>query len=165
MDRLLLICRHAESFEPFPSQPDFERELTPEGFRQAKLTGQWLRDNFQKVDLVLASPARRASATAKELAAKLYFNEEDIFYDPDMYNSKDHLLLQKLSMLPDHYKTVLLVAHNPGITRLIRALSDTPHLPYLEPAQVTAISLSLPVWTDIFLTTGNLVNHNLGINY
>lgn len=164
MNRLLLICRHAETYEPFPFQPDFERELTPDGFRQAKSTGQWLRDNFQKVDAVLASPARRASATAKALATKLYYNEESISYDPDLYNSKESLLFAKLSKLPDTAKVVLLVAHNPGITRLIRTLSDKPQLPYLEPAQVAAISLALPVWEDIYQTTGELVKHNFGQN-
>lgn len=156
MNRRVLICRHAETYDPFPFQPDFERELTPDGFRQANRTGQWLRDNFQKVDLILASPAFRASATAKALASKLYYDEESIKYDPELYNSKEAVLINKLCELPDKVKIVLLIAHNPGITRLIRTLSDTPQLPYLEPAQVAAISLNLPVWEDICITSGEL---------
>ncbi len=164
MNRHLLICRHAETYDSFPFQPDFERELTPEGIRQSKRTGQWLRDNFQKVDTILASPARRASATAKALASKLYYDEDYITYDPELYNSKESLLLSKLSKLPDTVKTVLLIAHNPGITRLVRTLLDSPQLPYMEPAQLAAIRLSLPVWEDIFLAKGELINHNFGHN-
>lgn len=160
MNRQVLICRHAETYDPFPFQPDFERELTPEGLRQANRTGQWLRDNIQKVDFILASPAFRASATAKALAAKLYFNEESISYNPELYNAKESQLLRCLSTLPDSAKIVLLVGHNPGITRLIRNLSSKPNLPYLEPANVAALSLQLPVWEDIHITTGELVKHN-----
>lgn len=160
MNRQVLICRHAETYDPFPFQPDFERELTPEGLRQASRTGQWLRDNFQKVDAILASPARRANDTAKALATKLYFDEENVSYNPDLYNSKESQLLDCLIQLPESVKTVLLIAHNPGITRLIRTLADMPQLPYLEPAQVVALTLHLPKWEDICVTTGKLHLHN-----
>lgn len=160
MNRHVLICRHAETFDPFPFQPDFERELTPEGIRQANRTGQWLRDNFQKVDIILASPARRASATAKAFATKLYYDENSISYDPELYNGKEAVLLAKLSKLPATVNNVLLIAHNPGITRLIRTLSDSPQLPYMEPAQVSAIRIPLPTWEDIYQTSGELLKHN-----
>jgi phosphohistidine phosphatase len=160
MNRQVLICRHAETYDPFPFQPDFERELTPEGLRQASRTGQWLRENFQKVDAILASPARRTSATSKALAAKLYFDADKIFYDPDLYNAKESQLLTSLSNLADNVKIVLVVAHNPGITRLIRTLSDTPQMPYLEPSAVAALNLELTSWEDIFISTGELIKHN-----
>ena len=165
MNRQVIICRHAETYDPFPFQPDFERELTTEGVRQASRTGQWLRDHIQKVDMILASPAARASVTAKALATKLYFDEDRITYVPELYNSNESKLQDCLSNLPDTARVVLMVAHNPGITRLIRTLTNTPQLAYLEPAQVVSIQLHLPVWEDIFVASGAIQKHNFEKQY
>ncbi|GAA4436595.1 histidine phosphatase family protein [Pontibacter saemangeumensis] len=160
MQKTLLICRHAEAYDPYPLQPDFERELTPHGLHQANKTGKWLRENFVKIDQLLSSPAKRASLTARTLAGRLYFAEEKISYMPDLYNARESQLLQILSQLPDQAKQVLLVGHNPGITKLARDLAGQ-HFSYLDPANVVAVSLPFEKWEDICLHSGVLLNHNL----
>ncbi|WP_347156975.1 SixA phosphatase family protein [Pontibacter chitinilyticus] len=159
MQRTLLICRHAETYDPYPLQPDFERELTPNGHLQATRTGQWIRDKFSRVDTLLASPARRANDTARTIAKRLYFDEEKISYLPGLYNAREGDLLRCLAALPQHAKAVLLVAHNPGITRLARDLSGT-HIGYLEPGKVVAVKLEFEVWSDIYTATGTLLDDN-----
>ncbi|MHC2993310.1 phosphohistidine phosphatase [Pontibacter sp. HJ8] len=158
MKRLLVICRHAESNDPFPLQPDFERELTKQGIHQARATGQWIRENYQKVDALLASPARRASATARHIAAKLYFDEEKINYDPELYNARESFLINALSQLPATATRVLLVGHNPGVTRLARTLTDE-HVGYLEPAAAIVITFDISSWEEIHTTAGKIENH------
>ncbi|WP_276496141.1 SixA phosphatase family protein [Pontibacter litorisediminis] len=158
MQRIVLLCRHAEAYDPFPLQPDFERELTPAGQQQARNTGKWLREKFSKVDAILASPATRANATARAIAGRLYFDEEQINYNPDLYNAREAYLIKGLGELPDHVKQVLLVAHNPGITRLARELTDELQLGYLDPAGVVAVALDLKQWQDIHITTGHLLD-------
>ena len=160
MQRTLLICRHAEAYEPYPLQPDFERELTPNGLHQANQTGKWLRENFVKIDHLLSSPARRANLTARTIAGRLYFGEEKISYIPDLYNARESQLLQILSQMPDQARQVLLVGHNPGVTKLARDLAGQ-HFSYLEPANVVAIALPLERWEDIHLADGVLLNHNM----
>lgn len=155
MQRLLVICRHAEPNDPFPLQPDFERELTKNGQHQARITGKWLRDTFQKVDAILSSPAPRAGLTARLLAEKLYFDEELIEYDPDFYNARESVLVNLLAKLPDHITRVLLVGHNPGITSLSRTLTGE-HVGYLDPAGAYAIKLELATWQELHVTTGKL---------
>ncbi|WP_299822282.1 histidine phosphatase family protein [uncultured Pontibacter sp.] len=155
MQRKILICRHAESEDPYPLQPDFERELTSMGAQQARDTGVWLRENYGKVDKIIASPAKRASYTARLIASKLYFDEEQIAYQPDLYNAKEQQLLQSLSEINLNTKTVLLVGHNPGVTRLVRQLTDKM-IGYLDTAQVAAIEIELETWEDILFTTGTL---------
>ncbi len=159
MQRLVLICRHAETCEPFPLQPDFERELTKAGIQQARTTAQWLRDQFHSVDALIASPARRTSSTASILANKLYFDIERIAFEPDLYNAREAQLVQQLSHLPENIKTVLLVGHNPGITQLARSLTDK-YISYLETAQVVAIDIELDKWEEVYYKTGTLRSQN-----
>ncbi|TXK47921.1 phosphohistidine phosphatase [Pontibacter qinzhouensis] len=160
MQRQVLICRHAEAIDHFSLQPDFGRELTKAGMLQAHQTGQWIRDNFSKVDVIVTSPANRASATARILASKLYYDDQHILYVPELYNAGEPKLLQAISTLPDKDKTLLLVGHNPGITQLARHLLDK-HITYLEPANVLAISLELEKWEDIYASHGLLLSHNM----
>ncbi|MCJ8166659.1 histidine phosphatase family protein [Pontibacter sp. E15-1] len=160
MQRTLLICRHAETYEPYPLQPDFERELTPHGLHQANQTGKWLRENFVKIDSLLSSPATRASATARSLASRLYFDTERIAYLPELYNAREAELLHVLGHLPDEAKQVLLVGHNPGITKLARDLTGQ-QIGYMEPGNVLAITLTLETWEGIHVQTGVLLRHNM----
>ncbi|WP_114779388.1 SixA phosphatase family protein [Botryobacter ruber] len=156
MQRHILICRHAETEDPYPFQPDFERELTQDGILQAHQTGHWIRDHFSKVDLILASPANRTRATTQILADKVYYAHEEIKYEPELYNGREPQLMQALSELPDKVKAVLLVAHNPGVTQLVRHLSGK-RIPYLEPAEAVAVAVDLSSWTDIYITEGEIV--------
>ena len=148
MQRTVLICRHAETLDPYPLQPDFDRELTPAGQKQAREAGTWLREKVNKVDAILASPAKRASATARIIASRLYLDETSITFEPELYNAREHQLLNCLSKLPDEVQTVVLVAHNPGITRLARELTGKL-IGYLEPANILNINLTLQRWEEI----------------
>jgi len=163
MQKIVLLCRHAETLDPYPLQPDFERALTPHGHQQALRTGQWIREKFLKVDALLSSPAQRASTTARILASRLYFDEDHISYEPDLYNARETQLLRCLAALPAEVNTVLLVAHNPGITRLARTLSGR-YISYLEPATVVAVDLDLDTWQDIYTATGTLKSDNSAEN-
>lgn len=164
MQRHILICRHAEADDPYPLQPDFERELTKEGIHQAHLTGQWLRDNFKKVDTILASPSNRTRATAIIVAGRLYFDANDITYDPGLYNPRESQLLNALGRLNDEIKQVLIVSHNPGVTQLSRTLTGR-HITYLNPACVIAIAINLPKWEEVYITTGSICdNYTYNLN-
>ncbi|MBC5991856.1 SixA phosphatase family protein [Pontibacter cellulosilyticus] len=156
MQRKILICRHAETEEPYPLQPDFERELTLHGSQQARDTGAWLREKFGKVDKIVASPAKRVSHTARIIASRLYFDLEKISYVPDLYNAKEHELLKCLSELPEDVKSILLIGHNPGITKLVREITHKM-IGYLEPAEVASIDISLETWDQLYFSKGNLI--------
>ncbi|WP_162426535.1 SixA phosphatase family protein [Pontibacter pudoricolor] len=155
MQRYVLICRHAETYDPYPLQPDFERELTPEGIRKANETGKWVREKYQKVDAIVASPARRASATAQIIANRLYFDPDKITYDPEIYNPKEAQLLKAISQLPDSIAKVLIVSHNPALTQMARNLVNK-NIGYLEPGQAVTITIDLTHWQDIFITSGSV---------
>jgi len=140
-------------------QSDFERELTPEGIRQAHETGKWLREHYIKTDAILSSPAPRASATARILAGRLYFSDDNILYDPEIYNPREAQLLNSISKLPATVQKVLVVSHNPALTQLLRTLVNK-NLAYLEPGQVAVLTIDLSEWQEIHITTGTLLGTN-----
>ena len=69
----LILWRHAEAED---GAPDQARPLTPKGVKQAKRMAEWLKKRLPKGAIVLASPARRAQETARQLTEKFETSED-----------------------------------------------------------------------------------------
>ena len=65
--RILLVLRHAQTEDIRPGSRDTERRLTPDGERQARQVGEYLRAQGMTVDAVLCSSAARARKTLELL--------------------------------------------------------------------------------------------------
>jgi phosphohistidine phosphatase len=65
--RCLLVLRHAKTEDSRPGRGDAERRLTPDGERQARDVGDYLRRQGITVDTVLCSSAIRARETLELL--------------------------------------------------------------------------------------------------
>ncbi|HSE63993.1 MAG TPA: phosphohistidine phosphatase SixA [Thermoanaerobaculia bacterium] len=65
------LLRHAEAQGDAPSGRDEERELTPEGLARARAVARGLAALLPPIEIVLASPFRRALQTAEPCARAL----------------------------------------------------------------------------------------------
>ncbi len=111
----LWLMRHCE---PFPGHPmDATRELKPEGVKQAELMGEWLRDEYGRVDIVICSPFARGLHTAKIMADALGSHVADTrMLEPDG-NPED--AWKEIERLAQQSKDVLVVGHDPLINALL----------------------------------------------
>jgi phosphohistidine phosphatase len=101
---------------------DSTRPLLPKGKKQLKKTTRAMREMELEFDLFLSSPYVRARETAEIVAAGLKGRQHLKFSDA-LAAEKDplHLVgeLQKIKPAP---KTILLVGHEPFLSRLISLL-------------------------------------------
>jgi phosphohistidine phosphatase len=119
----LILLRHAEAQSQRPGLADFDRSLTDHGRTEALDAADCLRRVAVRIDALLASPALRAKETALIIAAQLDFDRE-LRYEQLLYGEDLHALLQPLRRCEPDARTVLLVAHNPGVSALARHLAD-----------------------------------------
>jgi phosphohistidine phosphatase len=119
----LTILRHAKSSRKDTSLPDFERPLNGRGRGDAPRMGEWLSRRGCIPDLVVASPALRARATAEAVMAALGLPPEKLQLREEIYEASAGTLLDVLRSLPESARHVLLVGHNPGLTELWNRLS------------------------------------------
>ena len=56
MFKNLLLIRHAKAFDNEPGQRDFDRELTPDGVKDASKIGKYLLEQNIKADLIRDFP-------------------------------------------------------------------------------------------------------------
>src|SRR6266480_3652337 len=62
--KTLLLLRHAKSSKEDPGLRDFDRPLNERGVMDARLVGDFIRQQKIQPDLIISSPAERARQTA-----------------------------------------------------------------------------------------------------
>ena len=120
----LFLMRHGES----PAGPnDFERPLTDRGRKGARACARALQSRALKPEIALVSPALRCRETWARLAPLT--PECSLVLAPSLYGaSVSTLLEQLLTQTPSPGETVLLLAHNPGISDLAAQLTGAAPL-------------------------------------
>lgn len=122
MDRLILL-RHAKAESEAPSGDDFDRPLAPRGRREAKAVGVQLAALGYSPDLALVSPALRTRETWEIAAESL--DEAEVRLDPALYNADAGTIRRIAEATGAAHRTVVVVAHNPGLQELaVRLLAD-----------------------------------------
>lgn len=119
MERILVLIRHAKSDWAISNQTDFERPLNARGKRDAPEMGKRLKKKKVIPDLIISSPAVRAATTAKLIAAEVGYDEGRIRWVDKLYHCQPDVFEDVLTAgdIPDDVKTVLIFAHNPGISQ------------------------------------------------
>lgn len=115
---ILYLLRHAEAEPVAPS--DYQRRLTPKGHRQAARLGEFCRREEIAPEVILTSPVLRAHETAAAVAACLPEAEllEASWAACGMHPEQ---AIQELGAFKE-MSQILLVAHEPDLSRLAAAL-------------------------------------------
>jgi phosphohistidine phosphatase len=145
--KTLFLVRHAKSSWDDLSLPDSDRPLNDRGKRDAPRMGDRLAKRKVKIDLILSSPARRATKTARIFADKLDYTLKDIVVDDRLYPGAANDLLEILHGLGNKWDRVMLVGHHPALSKLAhRFSSDITHMPTCAVAQFT---FKAKKWRDV----------------
>lgn len=123
MKRRLICVRHAKSAWDTPDLNDRQRPLNARGKRDAPEMGRRLAGRGVVPDAILSSPAERACATALAMAAELGFSANNVVESANLYFCGPEAMLDAIRALDDHWRTVMLVAHNPDISDFISRLA------------------------------------------
>ena len=120
MKRLHLL-RHAKSSWDDPSLPDRDRPLAPRGRKAARRLARWFEEHDVRPELVLCSPALRATQTVDRVLAEL--GSPEVAVEEGLFHASAAELLERVQMLPDSICEAFLVGHNPGLGDLCLLLA------------------------------------------
>ena len=143
MQRRITLLRHGHA-EEHPD--DFGRALSEAGRGAAFHAGEALARAGWTPEHILASSAPRAVATA-EMAARGSGFTGAIELDRALYLASDERCMDALRRLPASIGSVLLVGHNPGLSRLAAELCR--HTSDLAPAEYASVELELETWSEL----------------
>ena len=153
--KTLLIVRHAKSDWTHIGQSDYDRTLSERGLRDAPAMALRLKERSFMPDLIVASTAARAAETARLLARGIEYDEERIQWEQDLYHAPAGLMRDILAQTPDTVNTLMLVAHNPGITDLANSFCG-PLTDNVPTTGMAAFRLDLKHWADLYTAPATL---------
>jgi len=152
----LVLLRHAKSSWDVVELSDFERPLNERGKRDAPIMGKHLAKKRQlKLDLIIASPAKRALKTAKIIAKEIGFSEDKILKDSSIYGAGLSEMLSIIAGISNSLDTVMLVGHNPTFTTLAYYLTHDS-VENIPTCGVFCVNFDVEKWQDIKEASGKL---------
>ena len=113
------IVRHAKA-EHTQIQTDHSRKLTNTGLLQCASIATQLIKNYLLIDAWMCSDAIRTMETAQAFAK--HYNKPNIIYYPTLYHANATEIAQHIAAMPDTISSIILFAHNPGVTNYINSL-------------------------------------------
>ncbi len=126
--RQLLLLRHAKSSWEDRELPDHERPLNPRGRQAATAMREAMATLGLLPDLVLVSSAVRTRETLEALEP---WPETPLVEPLDaLYNAPPAALLHALRAVNETVRSVLMVAHNPGLHELAMQLVGADAMTY-----------------------------------
>lgn len=151
--KTLLILRHANARRRSPTGEDLDRPLDERGRRDAPRIGRLIAERELVPDLVLASPAKRAAATAR-LAAEAGGFEDRIRFSDELYGAGADDCLALLRRVGPSERRVLVVGHNPTLEELVGLLTDRDAR--LPTGGLVRIDVELEEWRHLARGAGRL---------
>ena len=153
MKRLILM-RHAEAGWHI-NMDDHERPLSANGIRDAKKIGSWLKEKEYIPDEVISSTSVRTRETLSYL-----FLECPQIFEKSLYLADAEQMKSTLQTLLS--ETVILLAHNPGITELAYDLMnhEEKHENFMDfpAASTVVIDFKADRWSEVKSDSGIFVD-------
>lgn len=148
MKRTVLLVRHGKACSLDAFEKDIDRVLTERGVNDGYKVANKIIEQGIKPDLILTSPATRASHSALIFARAMNTGTGIIRVIDNMYYGSGPKILDKIATLPDEVKIVALFGHNPAISDLTERLTDGA-TDFLPTTGVAIINYNIENWKDI----------------
>lgn len=153
MNKRLFLLRHAQAL-PSDGISDEGRKLTPKGKADALALGVLMKKKGYHPDKILCSPAIRTRQTLEGILENL--GAIDTLFPKPLYNGGADDLLRAIGQVDDNVKSLLIVAHNPGIHSLAAhlALEQSANLMNkltagYAPGTLTVLDCPCKSWIDL----------------
>jgi phosphohistidine phosphatase len=100
-------------------------------------------------DLLVSSPANRASSTATLFGAEWGIKPEEILYKPELYHAEASVFNKVISAIDPLYNTIAIFSHNPGITEFVNQLTPKAiRLDNMPTSAVFGVQVDSKTWVD-----------------
>ncbi len=148
--KTLYLVRHGKSSWENMSHQDYERPLLEKGISRTRKVALSLKEKNICPDLIISSHAQRAYETAGIIADKLHYPVDKIQIEKGLYFSGPEAMEHVILGLDDALEEVMLVGHNPDMTKLANVFL-TDKLDYLPTTGIVCVKFDTESWTEVFI--------------
>lgn len=162
--KTLYLLRHAKTESAKATEGDIDRKLTPRGIDASKTVGSYLRERGYNPAFVICSPARRTRETF-ELVMRSAGLAPPHRFEKVIYLATIDKIMDQITKMDDHIKSLMIVGHNPGMHHLAITLAQpentdmrtTLALKYPTGA-LTVLRFAVDSWKSIEPGEGELID-------
>lgn len=140
--KTLILIRHGEA-EPAYATSDFNRNLTLDGKAAVKDLGIRMNEWDIVPEIIVSSNANRTKQTSEGLLSQLK-DPCGVQYFEALYNAPPAVLRSHIEDQSKHFNTLVVIAHNPGISILAGELSG--QLVSFKPGEGIVLEIDLKEW-------------------
>ncbi|MBK7182342.1 MAG: histidine phosphatase family protein [Bacteroidetes bacterium] len=153
--KTLFLVRHAKSEWANENLADIDRPLNARGYKDAHFMSEQMKKNKLIPDLMIASPAIRATSTALIFARNLNYDCAAIRLKKMLYETTEKEYLKIISETENSKNSLMLFAHNPTLTMLSNRLTK-PFTENIPTCGIVGIRFKINEWKEIMTATGEL---------
>lgn len=143
----LTLLRHGQAQAPDSCPEDFERSLTRRGMVEAREMAARIGQRGIVPDLILASPAERAWATASIVAGICELDGKQVRAARELYLATPETIWRVLTHPDPGVSHVLVCGHNPGLSQIASRFGPKPQARDLPTAGLATAFWHRAVWT------------------
>ncbi len=148
MDKILTIVRHGKSDWSYDGLADFDRPLKARAYSDGYRMAGILKTMEPVPDLLLTSPANRASYTAIIYSRVLYGNFEKLKINEDLYLAGARSILNIVRNCGEDVAHLAIFGHNPGFTELANSFLKE-YLENIPTSGFVRLTFRAGNWSDI----------------
>ena len=126
MPKDLFLMRHAKSSWKEAAQKDFDRPLNKRGLEDLQFIADWFKRENIIPDVILSSSALRARATVDGICDIWGLPRDPVQYLDRLYLADRSTLMEIIQGQDESVGSLLIVAHNPGLERVLSFLVADP---------------------------------------
>lgn len=148
MKRLTLM-RHGNAKWQDPEVADFERPLNRRGSAEVEAMARRLAELKLIPTLIVTSPAQRTRQTADILARELRITARHMRTDESLYLAGADDMLKVIHATGPRVPHLMMVGHNPGISRLAELLGEKYRGEELATAAICSMTFEARLWSAV----------------
>jgi phosphohistidine phosphatase len=146
--KTLFLVRHAKSSWEKEVISDFERPLNERGKIDAPAMANRLLKKGIAIDAFVSSPAKRAKKTAQYFCEAYKKPVEEILFFDQLYHASPADFAAMICNIPDHYNSIAVFSHNPGITEFANQLVKSFKIDDMPTCSVFAVAIHTSSWAS-----------------
>lgn len=148
MKRTVVLVRHGKACSLDAFDKDIDRVLIERGVNDGYLVAKKILESGIKPDVILTSPAARASHTALIFTRVMNTGTGIIKINENLYYGSASEMINEISELSEEVNTVAVFGHNPAISDLADLLTNGA-TNFLPTSGVAIINYEMGKWNRI----------------
>ena len=152
----LLLIRHAKSCWDDVNLNDIDRPLNKRGKKESSELGKLLKKKELFPQLIISSPAKRASKTALKISKELDYAKENIQISDIIYSDNVSEMAESIHLIDNKIDRVFIIGHYPSLMELGNFLTGSSFEKFLT-SGFMLINFNVKKWKEVRQDTGKVV--------